>query len=202
MKNDVQDIKKQLGKLDMLEKQLSKLDVLDKWVEERRLLSVEKKPAGDTQGSGVASNTIGKARRVILAEQTPPVTQRQTRSESPENSAPLTRKIELPTFDGENADDWVVRVEQYFELQAFTAEEKIRAVRMCFEGDALSWYHWERDRNPFVSWEQMKDRVLENFSTVQDLTPGERLLLLRQHNTVGQFCKEFIALASNAPEVS
>ena len=95
-----------------------------------------------------------------------------------------------------------MRVEQYFELQAFTAEEKIRAVRMCFEGDALSWYRWERDRNPFVSWEQMKDRVLENFSTVQDLTPGERLLLLRQHNTVGQFCKEFIALASNAPEVS
>ncbi|VYS48169.1 unnamed protein product [Arabidopsis thaliana] len=80
-------------------------------------------------------------------------------------------------------------------MGGFTEEEKLRAVRMCFEDDALSWYRWERVRNLFVSWEQMKFRVLEKFSSTEDLTPGERLLLLRQHDTMGQFCKNFIAFS-------
>lgn len=73
---------------------------------------------------------------------------------------------------------------------------------MCFDDDALMWYRWERDWNPFVSWEQMKYRVLEQFSTTHDITARERLMTLRQGGTVREFIKDFITLASNAPEVS
>lgn len=81
-------------------------------------------------------------------------------------------------------------------------ERKLRAVGMCFYDDALMWYRWERDRNPFVSWEQMKYRVLELFSTTHDITARERLMTLRQGGTVREFIKDIITLASNAPEVS
>lgn len=69
-------------------------------------------------------------------------------------------------------------MDQYFEIATFTEEEKLRAVRMSFIEEALPWYRWERDRNPFQSWSQMKDRALEQFSTSQDTTAGERLMAL------------------------
>lgn len=72
---------------------------------------------------------------------------------------------------------------------------------MCFIGDALPWYRWERNRNPFLSWEQMKGRVLEQFATASDTSAGERVLCLQQKDTVRNFRRDFIALASNAPEI-
>ncbi|CAN8289294.1 unnamed protein product [Cochlearia groenlandica] len=73
---------------------------------------------------------------------------------------------------------------------------------MCFDDEALLWYRWERDRNPFISWAQMREKVLENFSPHQDMSPGERLLTLKQEDTAVKYCKDFIKLASNAPDLS
>lgn len=112
----------------------------------------------------------------------------------------LTRKMKIPLFDGEDADSWILRVDQYFEIDDFTEEEKLRAVRICFEGEALAWYRWERDRNPFRNWSQMKDRVLEQFSTTQGTTAGERLMALCQEGSVRDYIRDFKALATHAPE--
>lgn len=114
---------------------------------------------------------------------------------------PLTRRLKLPLFDGDQADSWVLRADQYFEISEFTEEQKLKAVRMCFVEDALLWYRSERDRDPFLSWEQLKERVLEQYSTSPDTTAGEKLMKLFQKGTVKEYCKEFIALATNAPEV-
>ncbi|WZZ71775.1 hypothetical protein YC2023_083145 [Brassica napus] len=113
----------------------------------------------------------------------------------------LNSRMEIAQFDGENAESWVLRVEQYFELREFTEEKKMKAVRMCFDGEALMWYRWERGRNPFTSWDKMKQRVLEQFAETQDTTAGERLLLLRQTGTVREYCRDFVLLATNAPEL-
>lgn len=111
-----------------------------------------------------------------------------------------TRRLEIPLFDGDEADSWVLRVDQYFEIGDFSEEEKLKAVRICFVGEGLSWYRWERDRNPFRSWEHMKERVLEQFSTTQNTTAGERLMALRQEGPVRDYIRDFKALATHAPE--
>ncbi|KAL0740429.1 hypothetical protein Bca4012_081942 [Brassica carinata] len=114
----------------------------------------------------------------------------------------LTQKMEILTFNGEDADEWVLRVEQYFEIIDFTEEEKLRDVRMCFVGESLLWYRWERDRNPFRSWAQLRRRVLAQYSEMQDTTAGERLLALHQEGSVREYNRDFAALASNSPEIS
>ncbi|WZY74607.1 hypothetical protein YC2023_020991 [Brassica napus] len=114
----------------------------------------------------------------------------------------LARWLELPLFDGEQADSWVLRADQYFEISEFTEEQKLKAVKMCFVEDALLWYRWERDRDPFRSWSQLKERVLEQYSTARDTSAGERLLRLRQEGSVKDYCREFISLATNAPELT
>ena len=73
---------------------------------------------------------------------------------------------------------------------------------MCFVEDALLWYRWERDRDPFRSWNQLKERVLEQYSAARDTSAGERLLRLRQEGSVKEYCREFISLATNTPELT
>lgn len=82
--------------------------------------------------------------------------QNQNPKVAEEMMEPLTRKVEMPMFDGSNAESWVLRVDQYFELGGFTETEKLHAVRVCFDDDALLWYWWERHRNPFRTSEEMK----------------------------------------------
>lgn len=50
-------------------------------------------------------------------------------------------------------------------------------------------------------WEQKKARVLEQYARSHDTSAGEQLLTLRQDGSMRSYCREFIALASNAPEV-
>ena len=38
----------------------------------------------------------------------------------------LARRLELPLFDGEQADSWVLRAEQFFEISEFTEEATYR----------------------------------------------------------------------------
>lgn len=47
----------------------------------------------------------------------------------------------------------------------------------------------------------MKFRVLEQFATSHDMTARERLMTLKQTGTVREYCRDFISLATNAPEV-
>ncbi|KFK22868.1 hypothetical protein AALP_AAs42979U000100, partial [Arabis alpina] len=114
---------------------------------------------------------------------------------------PLTRRIEMPLFSGDNAESWVQRMEQYFELGNFSELDKLQAVRVCFLEDAWSWYQWERDRNPFRSCASLRSRLLDEFSSSPDSCAGERLLTLRQTGSVKDYCREFIVLATNAPEI-
>ncbi|KFK25816.1 hypothetical protein AALP_AA8G165200 [Arabis alpina] len=118
-----------------------------------------------------------------------------------ERNNPLTRKLELPLFDEGNVENWIMRADQYFGMGDYSETQKIEAVRLCFLDDALNWYLWEMDRNTFVSWETLKQQVLDNFSSDDGSSSGERLMRLNQTGTVREYCREFIAIASNALEL-
>lgn len=44
------------------------------------------------------------------------------------------KRLEIPLFDGVDAESWILRVDQYFEIGAFTEEEKLKDIRMCSSG--------------------------------------------------------------------
>ncbi|KFK29256.1 hypothetical protein AALP_AA7G109500 [Arabis alpina] len=49
---------------------------------------------------------------------------------------PLSRRLELPVFNGEQAENWISRVEQYFDVMDFTDGQKLHeAEGMCFRCD-------------------------------------------------------------------
>ena len=72
----------------------------------------------------------------------------------------LPRRLELPTFDGDEPDGWIYRAERYFEINGLRAEERLRAAMICMEGEALAWYSWEEGHHRFRGWEEFKELLL------------------------------------------
>lgn len=59
------------------------------------------------------------------------------------------RKIEMPTFYGEDPEWWFYRGELYFSMSEYFEEEKLRITGVYFEGRTLKWFKWYNDWEPF-----------------------------------------------------
>ena len=53
------------------------------------------------------------------------------------------RRLEMPSFEGENLDEWIFRAKRYFTINQLSEEEKIELAALCFEAGALAWFQWE-----------------------------------------------------------
>lgn len=67
-------------------------------------------------------------------------------------SAPVLRRLDIPTFHGDNPVDWLSRVDQYFILHPATDAEKINIALVAMEGAGMHWIRWLMRRKPRVSW--------------------------------------------------
>ena len=50
------------------------------------------------------------------------------------------RKLDMPLFDGNHPDGWVLRAERHFSFYGLAEEEKIEVAVVSFEANALLWY--------------------------------------------------------------
>lgn len=113
------------------------------------------------------------------------------------------RKLDMPLFDGNHPDGWVLRVERYFSFYELVEEEKIEAAVVSLEGDALLWYQWEDRRRPIRRWEEMKAMVLRQFRPALAGSLHEQWLAVEQKRTVIEYRRNFIEMAApleNVPE--
>ncbi|KAL2512038.1 hypothetical protein Adt_17638 [Abeliophyllum distichum] len=56
-----------------------------------------------------------------------------------------TRRLEMPVFDGSDPDAWIFRAERYFSVNQMAEDERMEATAVCFEGEALAWFHWKKN---------------------------------------------------------
>ncbi|XP_074323394.1 uncharacterized protein LOC141660315 [Apium graveolens] len=69
------------------------------------------------------------------------------------------RKLDMALFDGSDPDGWIMRVERYFNFYRLSEEERLEAVVVALEGDALHWFQWEPKR--FIETAAPLDKVPE-----------------------------------------
>ena len=113
------------------------------------------------------------------------------------------RKLDLPSFDGQNPDGWILRAERYFSFYRLSEEEKLEAAVVAFDGEALSWYQWENRRRPIRRWEEMRALLLRQFRTTNAGSLHEQWLALEQTASVAEYRRSFIELIApleNIPE--
>lgn len=108
----------------------------------------------------------------------------------------LYKKMEMPTFAGQNPFDWIARAERNFRVTQSSEEYKMELVSLSLSEDALCWFNYELEFRPFRDWTEFKRRLLSRFAESFERTPGKRLFGIQQHGSAAAYIKEFQELAS------
>ena len=113
----------------------------------------------------------------------------------------INRRIELPTFKGEDICEWLVCIERYFRLARVTTVKKMEYAAMTLTGKTLTWFEWWEEQTAFPTWTRFKQHILKRFQPVVATNPIGPLLGVQQHDTVMQYREEFELAAQNQPSL-
>ncbi|CAH9054680.1 unnamed protein product [Cuscuta europaea] len=106
-------------------------------------------------------------------------------------TVPNGRKIDLPVFTGDNAYNWIVRMERYFRLNRITEEEQVEVAVVAMEGRAINWFIWWEHQTDRRNWDTLKTALIRRFQPDLIQNPYGPMLSLKQLGTVREFRDEF-----------
>ncbi|MCI07266.1 retrotransposon gag protein, partial [Trifolium medium] len=90
------------------------------------------------------------------------------------------KKVELPLFDGEDPAGWISRAEVYFRVQETRPEVKVSLAQLCMEGSTIHFFNSLLNENEDLTWEQLKEALLERYGGHGEGDVYEQLTELRQ----------------------
>jgi len=61
----------------------------------------------------------------------------------------INRRIELPTFEGEDICEWLVCIEHYFPLARVATAKKLEYAALTLTGKTLTWFEWWEEQTAF-----------------------------------------------------
>nr|KYP36924.1 hypothetical protein KK1_041913 [Cajanus cajan] len=105
-------------------------------------------------------------------------------------------KINLPQFDGIDVDDWVFRLEEYFDVAKNPLEQRIKVARFHMIGPAYAWYKWMIHNDYTQDWKIFADALYKRFGSNLYTNPQEALKELKQEGTVKEYQTQFEALST------
>lgn len=104
------------------------------------------------------------------------------------------KKLDLPTFDGQNPNGWILVAERFFKFYRLSEEVEPEASVVALNGDALFWFQWGNRRHPIRRWEKLKGMLLRQFRSTFPGTLHEQWLDHRQWEGVVEYGRKFIEL--------
>lgn len=104
------------------------------------------------------------------------------------------RKLDMPVFEGTDPDGWILR--RYFSFYRLTKAEKLEAVVVALEGDALRWFQWEKKRRLIRRWDELREFVLRQFRPSNGGSFYEQWLATVQTSSVTDYRRKFIETAA------
>ncbi|KAG2314507.1 hypothetical protein Bca4012_065198 [Brassica carinata] len=103
----------------------------------------------------------------------------------------MLRKVEMPIFSGKSPFGWISRVERFFRYGKFNEEEKLELVSLSLEEPMLNWFNGELLTDPFVSWNNFTERILDRFAGSLEEDPAARLFSIQQTGDIADYVNEF-----------
>ncbi|KAL0540117.1 hypothetical protein IC582_024347 [Cucumis melo] len=97
------------------------------------------------------------------------------------------KKVEIPVFAGEDPNSWLFRAERYFQIHKLSDSEKMLVSTISFDGPALHWYRSQEEREKFLSWSNLKERLVVRFRSSRDRTVLGKFLRVKQETTVDEY---------------
>ncbi|KAL1208590.1 RNA-directed DNA polymerase-like protein [Cardamine amara subsp. amara] len=107
----------------------------------------------------------------------------------------LTKKLEIPIFSGEHTFAWLSKIERFFRLAYYSDVNKMNLAAMSLDGDAIGWYNAEINSEPFIDWNNFKDRLLLRFAGVHTRGPTQTMCCIKQMGSAKEYVAQFEDLA-------
>ncbi|XP_073121107.1 uncharacterized protein [Henckelia pumila] len=92
----------------------------------------------------------------------------------------LLKRVDLPSFHGDDPVGWIGKAEQFFELHDTTKGDRLKIAYICLEGMAVHWFRWIRTKIPDMDWERFAEELNKRYSGRKAVNPFELLASLRQ----------------------
>lgn len=73
------------------------------------------------------------------------------------------KKVELPMFDGGDPTGWISRAEVYFRVQRTRSDVKVCLAQLCMEGATIHFFNSLINDEEELTWEQLKEALLERY---------------------------------------
>jgi hypothetical protein len=73
------------------------------------------------------------------------------------------KKVELPSFNGEDPAGWISRAEIYFRVQDTSPELKVNLAQLCMEGATIHFFNSLIGEDEDLSWTKLKEALLERY---------------------------------------
>ena len=105
-------------------------------------------------------------------------------------------KLECPRFTSEDFKNWLLKLEQFFELEKVYETAKIWTVMLSLEDRALQWHHYfikTQGGIDNLSWVRYLTTMRDRFAPAEYEDHMVELVSLRQTGMVEQFHKEFLS---------
>lgn len=100
-------------------------------------------------------------------------------------------KVEVPRFNGEDAEDWIFKIKEFFEIYGVLVEQRIKIFSFHMEGAAYSWYKWVIKNELVQSWNEFLTSLQLRFGTSLYDDPKDDLKELKQTSTVSEYQSKF-----------
>lgn len=95
------------------------------------------------------------------------------------------KEVELPMFTGEDPARWIARAEVYFRVQDTNLEINVSLTQLYMGGATIHFFKALMEEDETLSWEKLKDSLLERYGGISDGSVFDQLVELHQEEERG-----------------
>ncbi|XP_062103343.1 uncharacterized protein LOC133814394 [Humulus lupulus] len=118
------------------------------------------------------------------------------------NSILKIMRVKVHRFDGTNVEDWVYKINKFFDLHGVLPDIRLAMVAFHLEGAPSTWFQWMEKGGGFSDWESFLRALRLRFGVSIYDDPLGRIAKLVRTGRVSTFRAEFEALMTQISGVS
>ncbi|XP_061347662.1 uncharacterized protein LOC133293140 [Gastrolobium bilobum] len=120
------------------------------------------------------------------------------------NKAPDQRllksvKMEIPSFNGSDPNNWIFRAELYFSMQQIPPHLKVQLAGLKMDGQAAPWFQWMFNTGTIHQLDEFSKTVRQRFDVSAFVDLRGSLSKLSQSGSLCDYVKEFEILLNQVP---
>jgi len=111
------------------------------------------------------------------------------------------KKIELPSFYGDDPAEWIARAKIYFNVQEMREAVRVSLAQLCMEGVMIHFFHSLLNEYENLSWEDLKREMLESYGGRGEGSVYDQLASLKQSGSMEDYIRSFECLIAQVPRM-